>query len=111
MARFFAGLNKDIQNIVDYKEYRTIHRLFHLACKAEREVQDRQPWRRTNNSAGRPTWTPRSDTSTSVDRAAPSFSKASTPTSAPSPSAQPSANGGSRSAASSVASTGRSRDI
>ena len=26
MARFFAGLNKDIQNIVNYKEYRTINR-------------------------------------------------------------------------------------
>ena len=44
MARFFSGLNKEIQNIVDYKEYHTINRLFHLACKAEREVQDRQPW-------------------------------------------------------------------
>jgi hypothetical protein len=59
MAHFFAGLNKDIQNILDYKEYHTINHLFHLACKAEREVQDRQPWRRTNNSAGRTsTWTP-----------------------------------------------------
>ena len=41
MARFFAGLNKDIQNIVDYKEYRSTNHLFHLACKAEHEVQDR----------------------------------------------------------------------
>jgi alanine racemase len=40
MAHFFAGLNKDIQNILDYKEYHTINHLFHLACKAEREVQD-----------------------------------------------------------------------
>ncbi len=116
MARFFSGLNKDIQNILDYKEYRTINRLFHLACKAEREVQDRQPWRRTNNSAGRSsTWTPLSNTSTRVDRPSPSFSKASAPsarpTSAPSPTTQPSATGGSLSASSSAASTGRSRDI
>ena len=35
-------------------------RLFHLACKAEREVQDRQALARTNFSAGRPSsWTPR----------------------------------------------------
>src|SRR4051812_3804128 len=41
MARFFAGLNRDIQNIPEYKEYRTINCLFHLACKGELEVQDR----------------------------------------------------------------------
>ena len=38
LARFFGGLNKDIQHILDYKEYNSITRLFHLACKAEREV-------------------------------------------------------------------------
>jgi hypothetical protein len=42
LALFFGGLNKDIQNILDYKEYNTITHLFHLACKAEGEVQDRQ---------------------------------------------------------------------
>jgi hypothetical protein len=53
LSRFFGGLNKEIQHILDYKEYNTITRLFHLACKAELEVQDRQPsWRRANNSAG-----------------------------------------------------------
>jgi hypothetical protein len=53
LARFFGGLNKEIQHILDYKEYNTITHLFHLACKAQLEVQDRQPsWRRANNSAG-----------------------------------------------------------
>jgi hypothetical protein len=53
LARFFGGLNKEIQHILDYKEYTTITHLFHLACKAELEVQDRQPsWRRANNSTG-----------------------------------------------------------
>ena len=42
LARFFGGLNKEIQNILEYKEYSTITRLFHLACKAEQEVQDRK---------------------------------------------------------------------
>jgi hypothetical protein len=53
LARFFIGLNKEIQHILDYKEYNTITHLFHLACKAEHEVQDRQPsWRRVDNFAG-----------------------------------------------------------
>ena len=53
LARFMGGLNKEIQTILDYKEYTNITRLFHLACKAEREVQDRQALARTNFSAGR----------------------------------------------------------
>jgi hypothetical protein len=53
LARFFGCLNKEIQRILDYKKYNTITHLFYLACKAELEVQDRQPsWRRANNSAG-----------------------------------------------------------
>ena len=66
LARFLGGLNREIQTILDYKEYTNISRLFHLACKAEREVQDRQALARTNFSAGRPSsWTPRaSSTST-----------------------------------------------
>ena len=42
LARFMGGLNREIQTILEYKEYTSITRLFHLACKAEREVQDRQ---------------------------------------------------------------------
>jgi len=41
LARFMGGLNKDIQTILEYKKYNNITRLFHLAYKAEREVQDR----------------------------------------------------------------------
>src|SRR3954469_8694925 len=69
LARLFGGLNKDIQHILDYKEYNSITRLFQLDCKAEREVQDRQtPWRRTNNSAGRTsTWTSRQSAPSSCD--------------------------------------------
>ena len=47
LARFLGGLNREIQTILDYKEYTNITRLFHLACKAEREVQDRQALGRT----------------------------------------------------------------
>ena len=42
LALFMGGLNREIQNILEYKEYTNITRLFHLAFKAEREVQDRQ---------------------------------------------------------------------
>jgi hypothetical protein len=35
MARFMGGLNREIKDILAY----FIARLFHLACKAEREVQ------------------------------------------------------------------------
>jgi hypothetical protein len=38
MARFLGGLNPDIPVMLGYKEYTNITRLFHLACKAEREV-------------------------------------------------------------------------
>jgi hypothetical protein len=39
MARFHGGLNREIQNILDYKEYDDMATLFSYACKAEREVQ------------------------------------------------------------------------
>ena len=38
LARFRGGLNKDMHTILEYKDYNTITRLFHLACKAKREV-------------------------------------------------------------------------
>ena len=42
LAHFMGGLNEGIQTILEYKEYNNITRLFQLACKAEREVQDQQ---------------------------------------------------------------------
>ena len=38
-ARFFGGLNRDIQNILDYKEWTHFSQLYHLALKVERKVQ------------------------------------------------------------------------
>ena len=37
-ARFMGGLNCDIQDILDYKEWTRFSQLYHLALKAEREV-------------------------------------------------------------------------
>jgi hypothetical protein len=34
-----GGLNREIQDILAYKEYISVTHLFHLACKAEWEVQ------------------------------------------------------------------------
>jgi hypothetical protein len=39
IARFMGGLNREIRDILEYKEFNTITKSFHLACKAEREVQ------------------------------------------------------------------------
>jgi hypothetical protein len=38
MARFVASFNSEILDILEYKNYTNITRLFHFACKAEREV-------------------------------------------------------------------------
>jgi hypothetical protein len=52
MAHFLGDLNHEIQDVLDYKEYNKITRLFHLACKAEREVQGRHARTQANSSAG-----------------------------------------------------------
>jgi hypothetical protein len=41
-ARFFGGLNRDIQDILDYKNWTRFSQLYHLTLKAEREVQGRR---------------------------------------------------------------------
>ena len=38
MARFYGGLRCEIQDIVDYKEYNSVPRLFQLASLAEKEL-------------------------------------------------------------------------
>ena len=38
LAHYMGGLNREIQTILEYKEYNNITRSFHLACKAEHEV-------------------------------------------------------------------------
>ena len=38
----------EIQDIVDYKEYNSVPRLFQLACLAEKELQGRQQRPRSN---------------------------------------------------------------
>jgi hypothetical protein len=42
MVRFYGRLRREIQDIVDYKEYHSIQRLFHLSMLAEKELQGHQ---------------------------------------------------------------------
>jgi hypothetical protein len=53
MAQFVAGLNCEIQDILEYKDYTNITHLVYFACKAEREVQGRHTSAYTNFSVGR----------------------------------------------------------
>jgi hypothetical protein len=86
IARFFSGLNKEMQTVLEYKEYNTINRLFHLACKAECEVQDRRAAARTKFSAGRSfSWAPRMSYMPCTPTPSPSPTTPSRPSSAPAP--------------------------
>ena len=48
MARFYGGLRREIQDIVDYREYTTVNRLFQLAMLAEKELQGRHQGSKSN---------------------------------------------------------------
>jgi len=50
MARFLGRLNHEIQDILNYKDYTNVTRLFHLACKAERQMQGQCASTRSNVS-------------------------------------------------------------
>jgi len=98
MARFRGGLNREIQDILDYKEYSDMTTLFAYACKAEREVQGRRSKTYPNSFAGR-------RPATSSAPALPASSTTSnTPREGSAKPAAPSPTGA-------VPSTGRTRDI
>jgi hypothetical protein len=48
IVRFYGGLQREIQDTVDYKEYHSIQHLFQLAMLAEKELQGHQQHRRNN---------------------------------------------------------------
>ena len=117
LAHFLGGLNREIQTILEYMEYTNITHLFHLACKVEREVQDRQALARTNFSAGRPSsWTARaSSTSTHSTASAPPLAATSSrdtrKQAQPPLSTKSTPIGPAQSSSSSMASTGHTSDI
>jgi hypothetical protein len=97
MARFRGGLNREIQDILDYKEHADMTQLFEFACKAEREVQGRRSRTYFNTFAGR-------NSSSSSAPAIP------TP-SAPTPREKTATPVGAAPATGAAPTTGRTRDI
>ena len=98
MACFRGGLNREIQDILDYKEYVDMTTLFEYACKAEREVQGRRSRTYTNSFAGR------SPTSSSAPALPVPSTTSTTPRERTAKPPAPPATGA-------VPSTGRTRDI
>jgi len=99
MARFRGGLNREIQDILDYKEYYDMTTLFEFACKAERQIQGRRSKPYSNSFAGR----------SSTSGSAPASPAPSTPTTTPRERAATSA--GTPPSTGAVPSTRRTRDI
>ena len=104
IARFVGGLNREIRDIV---EYNSITKCFHIACKAEREVQGQRA-ARSNISAGKSApWQQRTPPPTpSPSHSAPPPSSSDKTRVDPTKSAPKPAG-----STSSVASTGRTRDV
>ena len=50
---FFGSLQRDIQDILDYKEWTRFSQLYHFDLKAEREVQGRQQQQYFRPNTGR----------------------------------------------------------
>jgi hypothetical protein len=48
ICRFYSGLRRQIQDIVDYKEFNTINQLFQCAMLAEKELQGREQQNKTS---------------------------------------------------------------
>ena len=67
-ARFFGGLNHDIQDILDYKDWNRFNQLYHLALKAEREIQGRRQQQHFHGNSGR-SFPPRP--TTSIEKSSP----------------------------------------
>jgi hypothetical protein len=78
MVRFYGGLRREIQDIVDYKEYHSIQRLFHLSMLAEKEMQGRQQ-RRSSTFAPHQPPAPAKVSSSSGVRTSTSFSTSGVP--------------------------------
>ena len=67
ICRFYSGLRREIQDIVDYKEFNTINQLFQFAMLAEKELQGREQQGRGKSTTS---YTPRTTTSTGMNKSA-----------------------------------------
>jgi hypothetical protein len=116
MVKFYGGLRREIQDIVDYKEYHSIQCLFHLSMLAEKELQGRQQ-RRSSTFAPHQPPAPAKASSSSGIRTSTSSSTSGTRSTAPSASQGHDNNkslvpsGVAAKRATTTSSTGRSSDI
>jgi hypothetical protein len=83
MVRFYGGLRREIQDIVDYKEYHSIQCLFYLYMLAEKELQGHQQRRSSTFVPRQPTTPTKASSSLGVRTSTPS-STSSTRSTAPS---------------------------
>jgi hypothetical protein len=72
MVRFYGGLRREIQDIVDYKEYHSIQRLFHVSMLEEKELQGHQQRRSSTFVPRQPSTPAKVSSSSSVRTSTPS---------------------------------------
>jgi hypothetical protein len=66
ICHFYSGLRRDIQDILDYKDFDTIDKLFQFAMLVEKEVQGRQQSQHRPRSTFGATPTPKTTPRTSL---------------------------------------------
>jgi hypothetical protein len=120
ICHFYGGLQTEIQDIVDYKEYNTVNHLFQFAMLAEKELQGRQPTRVRSSFTPRHTsMTPSTSRApatthflkTPLTSRAPSTSTTPPPTHRASETTPPAPRAVAKPSSSSTTSTGRTSDI
>ena len=65
ICRFYLGLRREIQDIVDYKEFNIVNQLFQFAMIAEKELQGHEQQGKSKVST---TYTPRSAPSSGLTK-------------------------------------------
>ena len=65
ICRFYSGLRREIQDIVDYKEFNTVNQLFQFAMLVEKELQGREQQGKSKVST---TYMPRSAPSSGLTK-------------------------------------------
>jgi hypothetical protein len=120
ICRFYGGLRTEIQDIIDYKEYNTVNRLFQLAMLAEKELQGRQLTKvKSSFTPHHPSMTPSTSRAPTTARflMTPSTSRAPSTSTTPPPAPRasetipPAPHAAAKPPSSSTTSTGRTSDI
>ena len=67
ICRFYSGLRREIQDVVDYKEFNIVNQLFQFAMLAEKELQGREQQGKGKSTTS---YTPCTTTSTGLNKSA-----------------------------------------